>query len=151
MITAQRGELGQRRLAVVGRPGRVVTVTISLPSKARVDWVCRVRIAGAGLRITRRIQGIDGLQAVQLALEFARITLAGTGLTLTIDGGSPGDHELAWHGFSQVVPPLFGPDAQHCAERIDRCIQQQVGTALEAVEHRHAAGQARIRRGSPAR
>ena len=132
MSTRHKPILGSRRLAVIGTR-RKVTVTIGLPQRAAADWYCTVDVSGAGLHVRRRVPGADELQAIQLALEFARLTLARAELPLTWNDSAPGAG-LDWTGFQRLVPPFFGPKRRACEKRVDQCIAQELRAALKALK-----------------
>lgn len=87
-----------RRYHVVGEPDREVVLTIGKPrphADPSGDWMCSVLIEGIPKARRRRIHGVDAIQALQLAMEYARRTLDASGLVLTWTYASePGDISL---------------------------------------------------------
>lgn len=96
--------IAERRLSIVGDPGKTVIVRIGTPAPdPRGDWICPVHIEGIDESLQQCGRGIDSMQALINAFEAARHALDGSGLSLTWEGGEPGDH-----GFPRVVPYAFG-------------------------------------------
>jgi hypothetical protein len=83
-----------RRYGVAGEPGREVVLTIGKPRpdpRPGGDWMCWVLIEGIPKERRRRVNGADPVQALQLAMVYARHELDASGLPLTWLGGEPGD------------------------------------------------------------
>ncbi|WP_437985657.1 DUF6968 family protein [Sorangium sp. So ce117] len=117
--------IAERRLSVVGEPGRVVTVTIGKPvQKASGDWACPVDIQGFGEAVRDSAYGVDAVQALQLAFETARHSLKNSGLPVTWCDGEPGET-----GFSVAVPYIFGRTFE---DRMERLIEEEIEKAVEA-------------------
>ena len=110
-----------RRFAVAGEPGREVVLTIGKPRpdpRPGGDWACSVLIEGILKERRRRIYGIDAIQTLQLALEYARRELDASGLALTwLDPHAPGDIGL----------PFSAPDGYGLAfqQRIEHYIERR--------------------------
>jgi hypothetical protein len=111
-----------RRYTVEGEPDREVVLALGKPRPYRgsaSEWVCPVRIEGLPKPKRRLIHGIDALQALQLAVEYARRTLDRSGLRLLwLPGGEPGDA-----GIPLPVPTAWGFAFQ---QRLERIVQQEV-------------------------
>jgi hypothetical protein len=78
--TSDSGWIAQRKY--VWRPpkgrSRIVHVQIGAPSRIRREWACRLRITGLPTGVDRPIYGIDGVQALELALGGAGKLLSQT-------------------------------------------------------------------------
>ena len=85
-----------RRYRVAGaeQSGEDVVLTLGKPRRdPRGEWYCSVliEVGGQGRRRTR-VRGYDALQALQLALRFARRSLDALGRPLLwLEDGTPGD------------------------------------------------------------
>lgn len=80
------------------------------------DWACRVEIELDGeIKFDWLVPGIDGLQAMQLAMERARATLKTLDMPLRYDGGH-------WElGFPRFAPTFLGRKVmRRVHEAIDR-------------------------------
>jgi hypothetical protein len=121
-----------RRFAVAGEPGREVVVTIGKPrpDPRRADAaMCSVLIEGIPKERRRRIRGVDAIQALQLALEYARRELDASGLPLTwLDRHMPGDIGLPFS-----VPWSWGLPFQHRLERYIKRQELEIMSAVTAV------------------
>ncbi|WP_437508345.1 DUF6968 family protein [Sorangium sp. So ce1099] len=117
--------IAERRLSVVGEPGRMVTVTIGKPMlKPSGDWACPVDIQGIPDPARDSAYGVDAVQALQLAFETARQSLKKSGLPVTWCDGEPGET-----GFSIAVPYIFGRAFE---DRMERLIEDEIEKAVEA-------------------
>jgi hypothetical protein len=96
-----------------------VTLTIGVPQPVRgSDWGCAVQITGLTrwLSRTRFVFGIDGIQALELAMQYARVNLETSQYDLTwLD--ATGDL-----GLPRFLPTL--PKAYR--DRIERTIEREV-------------------------
>jgi hypothetical protein len=96
-----------RRFHVVDEPEREIVLTIGKPrpyADPSGDWMCSVLIDGIPKSKRRRIHGVDALQALQLSIEYARLTLDASGVVFTwLEGGEPG-----YTGISRIVPGGWG-------------------------------------------
>ena len=128
-----------RRFSVAGEPGREVVLTIGKPRPGpRGDgaWMCSVLIEGIPPGRRRRVHGVDAIQALQMALEYARRKLDASGLGITwLDRHMPGDIGLPF-----FAPWSWGLPFQR---RIERYIKQQ---ELEIMSAATAVLQERARR-----
>lgn len=96
-----------RQYDIDGEPDRKIVLTIGKPRRdprPGGDWMCSVLIEGIPKERRRRIYGIDAVQALQLAMVYARGELDGSGLRLRWLDGEPGDVGLplpvtGCHGF----------------------------------------------------
>jgi hypothetical protein len=124
-----------RRYGVVGEPDREVVLTIGKPRPdpdPTGDWMCSVLIEGIPKARWRRIHGIDALQALQLATEYARRTLDASGLVLTwLDGTEPGDV-----GIPLSAPVGWGLALQLRLERYLEREERRVARAVIAKARR---------------
>lgn len=116
-----------RRFAVEGHPGREVVLTIGKPRKMG-DWACSVSIEGIPKPIKVRVFGVDALQAMLLAADYARRALDATGLPLTWLDGEPGDV-----GIPFAVPTGYGLDFQRRLERYVARAYERFGTAVSSI------------------
>lgn len=107
-------ELGEviavRRLKIVGEPRRRVEIRIGRPRRAGQDWACPIQLQGLGGGSVQLVYGIDGLQALDLAIEAARVLLErsaerfswlgeeGTGIPRTIPDSLGHEFTLRLHG-----------------------------------------------------
>ena len=122
-----------RRFSVLDKPDHEVVLTIGKPrpdprSEGR-DWMCSVLIEGIPKERRRRICGIDAIQALQLALDYARRELDASGLDITwLEPHTPGDYGLPFS-----ADTTYGVFFQH---RLEQYMEQQtleMGTAVTAV------------------
>jgi hypothetical protein len=118
-----------RRFTVADEPGREVVLTIGKPRpdpKPGGAWMCSVLIEGIPKERRRRIYGADAIQALQLALTYARHQLDASGLALTwLDPHAPGDIGLPF-----AAPSTWGIYFQR---RIEHYIEQQELEIMSAV------------------
>jgi hypothetical protein len=108
---------------------RSVTLTIRVPQPvAGSDWGCAVQITGLGrwLSWPRFIFGIDGIQALHLALQFASATLESSGDKLEWLG-QKGDL-----GFPRFLANLPKPQQ----DRVEVIVQREVTRLYAAAERR---------------
>jgi hypothetical protein len=92
------------------------------------DWRCPFSVDGIDEPCDQVAYGLDGLQALLLAIEGARAVLDKSGLTLTWHGGEPGDV-----GIPRMVPPSLGASF---ARRIETYIDRQVRAFAKAAKAR---------------
>lgn len=92
------------------RTRRAVTLKIGQPRRTGDNWLVPVEIGGLGRRETRYIYGVDGVQALVLAVEFLRIRLGTVEPPLAWLDGPPGDlglpRYLPWLGVSGLTARL---------------------------------------------
>ena len=108
-----------------------VTLTIGVPRRVPgSDWGCLVQITGLGRSRSRPrfVYGIDGLQALYLAIQFAGAELETCGCRLEWLGQTD---DL---GFPRFLPYLPKPDR----ERLERVIDRESTRAYAAAERRAA-------------
>lgn len=122
-----------------GKAKRPVVLTIGVPQPLQgSDWGCPVQVTGLDRWLSRPrfVCGIDGLQALYLAIQFASATLETCG------------YELEWLGqkgdlgFPRFLPNL--PKAQQ--DRLDRIVEREVAR-FYSVAKRRADGKKRTGRG----
>ncbi|AUX35448.1 MULTISPECIES: DUF6968 family protein [Sorangium] len=104
-----------RRYGVEGQPDREIVLVIGkpiAPGTSQGDWCCPVLISGLGDEVFHFQEGVDALQALQLAQGFARQTLEASGLPITWAGGEPGDL-----GLYRPISSPYGLWFQRLAER----------------------------------
>ena len=85
---------------------RQVRLTLSVPKPdraRRAGWRCRVRIAGLDRGVDQYAYGVDGVQALVLALEMARVILRTTPL--------PDGARLTWLDDDDLGIPAMLPGA----------------------------------------
>lgn len=114
-----------RRYAVGGEPSREVVLTIGKPRPWRGDWACSVLIEGIAAPRRRRIAGIDALQALQMAMVYARHALDSSGLRLIWLDGEPGDVGLPL--------PVTGCWGYAFQRRLERQMEREVARMNDAV------------------
>ena len=107
-------------------PGTIVTVSIELPIQTDGDWECAYCIDG--MDIAGCVHGVDGLQALLLAVESVRQAIARSDRTLTwvIDGQPAAD--IGDPGIPKHVPTIVDRAEQM---RINDMIDQSVERWLE--------------------
>lgn len=97
----------------------LVGVALALPTQtADSEWSCEFRIEGLPAEIRETAFGIDGIQALLMALEGIRVRLAEATHVATWVGGEEGDM-----GFPAHVPTYFGVAF---ARGIERMIEERV-------------------------
>ncbi len=118
-----------RRYGVAGEPGREVILTIGKPRPDPLpggDWMCSVLIEGIPKERRRRIYGIDAVQALQIAMVYARHELDASGLPLTwLDNEAVGDI-----GLPLLVTDCWGIDFQR---KLERYMNREVKGMNDAV------------------
>lgn len=123
------------------RSGKNVVLTLGVPQPVPgSDWGCAVQITGlkASWARPRFVFGIDGLQALQLAMQGAGMMLDSSGVELFFLGQS-----------EQLFMPKFLPEAlpKRERDRIDAFVERQLERYVAASERRNRAAS----RGSRAR
>jgi uncharacterized protein DUF6968 len=112
-----------------GKSRRPVTLTIGVPQPVPgSDWGCAVQVTGLDRRLSRPrfIFGIDALQALHLAMQFAGATLERSGYDLEWLG-QKGDL-----GFPRFLPNLPQPQR----DQLDRMIEREVTQFYAAAKRR---------------
>jgi hypothetical protein len=118
-----------RRFSVAGEPGHEVVLTIGKPrpeNRPGGDWYCWVLIEGIPRERRQRVKGLDAIQALQLAMEYARRELDASGRELTwLNDLEPGDIGL----------PFFAPAGYGFwfQRRCERWLERQVHEMSAAV------------------
>ncbi len=130
-----------RRFTVADEPGREVVLTIGKPRpdpKPGGAWMCSVLIEGIPKERRRNIYGVDAIQALQLALTYARHELDASGLALTWrDPHAPGDI-----GLPLSAPSTYGVYFQRRIEHYIEREELEIGAALSAILLERARGRA---------
>lgn len=119
----------QRAFRKSGNAGKAVILTIGVPERVPgSDWGCAVQVTGLDgwLSRPRFVFGIDGLQALHLAIQFASATLETAGC------------ELEWLGqkddlgFPRVFPNLPKPEQ----DRLERIVEREVARFFAVAKRR---------------
>lgn len=112
-------ESGEAQITVrIGRPERV----------AEGEYRCAFQLLGLGGSPILYAYGIDGFQALQMALEGIRAGIEKSGKSLFWQGGEAGDV-----GFPRTVPVYYGPEF---AQRINRLIDEEVERFARQAQER---------------
>ena len=112
-----------------GKQKRPVTLTIGVPQPVPgSDWGCVVKITGLNRQLSRPrlVFGIDGLQALYLAMQFASATLETSGYRLEWLG-QEGDL-----GFPRFLPNLPKPQQ----DRLERIVEREVAHFYAVAKQR---------------
>jgi len=115
--------IAERHLAVVGEPDREVVIVVGKPRldpDPTGDWMCPYLVVGLPHARRRYAHGIDSLQALQMAIEAARVAIHAAGLVCTYSGSEPGDI-----GIPRTIP-TFGGAARDFAPRIERYLDREL-------------------------
>jgi hypothetical protein len=109
----------ERTLRSEGGAARPVQLRLGMPRPSpKGDWECPYQIVGLGKSRPQVACGLDGMQALLMAVEALRVTMEESGKRLAWEGGENGDH-----GLPRVVPAFFGVPF---AQRVSRLIDQEV-------------------------
>jgi hypothetical protein len=116
--------------------GKRVVLTIGVPQPVPgSDWGCPLQITGlnTGWRRPRYVFGIDGLQALHLAMKCATDVLASA------------ESDLEWLGQKgDVMLPRFLPDLPRQQQALlEAIVQRETLKYLKSVERAHKAKHAR--------
>jgi len=114
---------------------REVTLTISKPQCVRPsEWSCAFEVMGLkGADVVRQtVYGVDGLQALVLAIEACRIALAKHEKHLSWIGADRGDC-----GLPRQIPDILG---KAFGRRLGRIIDNEFKHRLAALKRRHRKG-----------
>jgi Domain of unknown function (DUF6968) len=117
-----------RRYSVEGEPDRTIVLKIGQPippSYSKGDWCCPVLIEGLGDDEIKYAYGIDGIQALQQAMAYARKELHASGLPITWLDNEPG--EL---GLPRTIESAYGLWFQNRLEHIIETEEMRVGEML---------------------
>lgn len=130
MTVARRiaNPIAVRRYDVDGEPGREVVFTIGKPRRdprPGGDWACSVLIEGIPKERRRRIHGADAVQALQMAMVYARHELDGSGLRLKWLDGELGDVGLPL--------PVTGCHGFEFQRTLERSMEREVERMNEAA------------------
>lgn len=120
-VTCER-ELGE------DGPGTIVLVRLGKPEEvAEGEFRCAFQLQGLGNSQVQYAHGVDGFQALQMAMEGIRNDLEKSGRSFSWQGGEAGDT-----GFPRAVPAFYGTEF---SQRINRLIDEEVERfAREAQE-----------------
>lgn len=120
------GSLVCKREFVIAGSGRSASVSLYAPERhADDEWRCKVEYRIGRKRARQTIIGVDGFQALQLALKCIRRRLDESELPLSWIGGENGDL-----GFPRMVPTALG---HAFARRIDELIEREVAEHLAMI------------------
>jgi hypothetical protein len=109
----------ERTLRSEGGAARPVQLRLGMPRPSpKGDWECPYQIVGLGKSRSQVAYGLDGMQALLMAVEALRVTIEESGERLAWEGGENGDH-----GLPRVVPAFFG---LAFAQRMSKLIDQEV-------------------------
>jgi hypothetical protein len=128
----------RRVFQIAGRRKNVV-LTLGVPRPVSgSDWGCAVQITGVKTEWSRPryVFGIDGLQALHLAMQAAGATLESCGVELEFLGQT---EDLIMPGF---LPHLPKP----VRKRIDAFIERELEKFVAEAEKRHAARHRTVRK-----
>ena len=115
------------------RPSQIAVLRIGKPRKEPSgDWYCPYEISGIGLQGVRKARGIDGLQALLMAIEAARTTLDEHESEWTWEGGEEGES-----GIPRLVPTFYGKEF---ARRMGDLIDRELEEFARQAEARHQVG-----------
>lgn len=117
-----------RRYRVIGEPAREVVLTIGKPRPdpdSRGDWYSTVLIEGLPRERRKRVHGVDAVQALQLAMVYARRKIEASGLRLTLYGAEADDF-----GLPHPVPSYDGSGFTQKIERLIEEEHEKFGEAL---------------------
>jgi hypothetical protein len=114
------GRIAARRIFTLPN-GRPVTLTIGVPQRVPgSDWGCAVQITGlnSGWRRPRYVFGIDGLQALDLAMQCAGAELESASL------------DLAWLGDREfpLMPKFFPLLPRRQQDRLQTRVEREAVT-----------------------
>ena len=111
--------VAERSLRTADAAVRSVQIRLGMPRPSpKGDWECPYQIVGLGRSRPQLAYGLDGIQALLMALEALRVTIEESGKRLTWQGGESGDN-----GLPRVVPTFFGLSFAH---RVSKLIDQEI-------------------------
>jgi hypothetical protein len=126
--------IAERVLSVVGEPDGTLVVRIGQPRPSEPEgWACDFAVVGleGGSGV---VYGVDSLQALQNAVDAARVTLKSSRLVCTWAGGVPGEV-----GLPRTVPTFEGSGFREKIERhIDRELRKFVRWAKRSRGRRRS-------------
>ena len=112
--------------------GKPVVLTIGVPQPVPgSDWGCALQITGlnTGWRRPRYVFGIDGLQALHLAMKCAGAVLESAGLELEFMG------QTEWLVMPRFLPDLPKPEQA----RLEAMVEREATMFWRRVERAHKA------------
>lgn len=120
--------------ALVGRHRKTATLTLWKPFKQGKNWICKFHVSNTAMTEAALAYGVDGLQALTLALDGLRSKLDQTRYkwTWTIGGES---------AVPRLVPQGFG---LALTKRIESYIDTEVGKFSKAAEGKARRAQRRV-------
>jgi hypothetical protein len=122
--------IAERRLSVVGEPDREIVITIGQPYRSEPEgWACSYAVTGLPTGGSGVVYGADSLQALQNAIEGARVALKASRLVCTWGGGVRGEV-----GLPRAVPTFEGSGFR---EKIERYIDREVRKFVRMAKARH--------------
>ncbi len=111
--------IGEREIFVVGKPQKVITLTLGKPRIVKDDeWVCFYRIKGLGKATLKYVYSFDMLQALLLAIEGMRVDLESQDGQFLWAGGEAGDI-----GIPRFVPTYYGKEF---SDRLNQVIDKEL-------------------------
>jgi Domain of unknown function (DUF6968) len=126
------------RRVFLSTDGKPIVLTLGVPRPVRgSDWGCALQITGlnTALRRPRYVFGIDGLQALHLAMQCAGAVLESEKLRLEWLGQT---EDL---GMPKFLPPLPKPEQ----DRLEAMVQREAIKFWRRVERTHKAKTSRRR------
>ncbi|WP_437752425.1 DUF6968 family protein [Sorangium sp. So ce1389] len=121
--------IATRRFGVEGEPGREIILVIGQPiqpGSTDGDWACPVLISGLENEVFRYAEGIDGVQAIQQAMQVARSELERCGLMITWLDQEPGEIGLPL--------PLESPFGLWFQRKLELLVEDEIRKVAEVQE-----------------
>lgn len=122
-------------LSLVTDPPTTITARIFVPYESDGAWKCAFEVVGMTDGAHAAV-GEDSMQALQMAIEGIRATLAPISAQLSWCG------EVGFVGFSMNVPISYGPRVQHQLE--DALVRQERHLVEQELESRKAKGSPKL-------
>lgn len=105
--------------------GSTVVATVFEPTMPEEDkWACRFQISGLPTDVDERAYGVDGMQALMMALEGIRVHLERSGATLIWLDGEPGVL-----GMTPSIPFSYGLKVQ---KHLTKLVDEEIVRLVEA-------------------
>ena len=105
--------------------GSEVVATICEPVMIGPDeWTCNFQISGLSREVQAHGSGVDGMQALIVALQGVRVHLEGAAEILSMLDGEPGDF-----GIPRSIPDGYGPEVE---KHLARVLTDEVTRLVEA-------------------
>jgi hypothetical protein len=120
--------IAERTFAVDRSNDRVIVAVGHPQPDPAGDWRCAFHIEGLDRSGPFEVHGVDALQALSLAIEGVRNVLDSSGLTLSWEGGEPGDIGIP------RMAPMFLPVATR--RKIERYIDDQIRAFTRSARRR---------------